>query len=76
MTNRTIPYTSDDLRAIADRLGEITAAIGGEEILADDDWRWGLTVEVYDPEVPETVVGYVKPHPDGWLGFYPTEVTE
>lgn len=75
MTNRTIPYTSDDLRAIADKLDEIITAIGDRDILTDGDWRWGLSVEVFDADLAQTA-GHIKPHPDGWLGFYPTEVSE
>jgi len=74
MTNRAIPYTSDDLRAIADNIDEIVNDLGDLGDLGD--WRWGLTVEIYDPEVPESVVGHIKAHPDGWFGFYPVEATD
>lgn len=71
--NREVPFTSSDLRDVADTLDEITSDIGGDEI-PDGDWRWGLTVDVFDDA--DGVVGQVRPHSDGWLGFYPRAIEQ
>lgn len=72
---RTIPYTSDDLRAIADNVEAVVSALGPEDgFLEDGDWRWGVAVDIFDPE-GEGIVGQVKPVSDGWFGFYPKEAT-
>lgn len=70
---RNIPLTPHDIRDIAIQMEEIEAVIGCSEI-PDDDWRWGLSVEIRDDA--DTIVGHVKTHPDGWFGFYPIEVPE
>lgn len=70
MNNREIPYTSDDLRYIADQMDAVLEVVG--EDLTDDDWRWGLSVDIFDNA--GCLVGQVKPYPDGWLGFYPGTV--
>lgn len=69
---RDIPFTSDDLRRVADQIDTITRAVGDDD-LAVDDWRWGLQVVVLDED--GKAVGQVKPTGDGWLGFYPIGVT-
>lgn len=69
---RTYPYTSDDIRAIADRLDEIIGGLGSPDLEEESDWLWGVTVEVWHED---QVVGHVKAHGDGWMGFYPLAVT-
>ena len=72
---RTIPYTSSDLRGIADKIDEIISVLEPEDgFLEDGDWRWGVGVAVQDPE-SDTIVGEIRPHGDGWLAFYPKEAT-
>lgn len=72
---REIPYTSGDLRGIADTIDEIIAALNpADEYLEEGDWRWGVTVQVVDLE-GEEIVGEVRAHGDGWLAFYPKEAT-
>lgn len=63
-----IPYTSEELRALADRVDEITNGLILQEILEEDDFRWGLTCSVY---LDGYVVGMVASHPDGFFGFFP-----
>ena len=70
---RNWPYTPEDLQAIASRVDEIIAAVAPDNNLPDDDWRWGLNVEVW---IDGFLVGHVKPYGDGYLGFYPLEVPE
>lgn len=70
MSDRRFPYTSDDLRYIADQIDKVLEVVGGE--LSDDDWRWGLAVDILDDMGDR--VGQIKPHGDGWLGFYPRAV--
>lgn len=70
MSDRSIPYTSDDLRYIADQIDKVLEVVGGE--LSDDDWRCGLTVDILDDMGYR--VGQIRPYGDGWLGFYPSEV--
>ena len=70
---RTIPYTSNDLRRIATRIDKVIGAVGDTD-LEDYDWRWGLKVAIFDDD--GQVVGHIKPTDDGWLGFYPVEVSE
>lgn len=65
---RDYPYTADDLRYIADKVEDITDAIGGGD-LTEGDWRWGLSVDVFDDG--DEIAGQVRPHGDGWIGFYP-----
>lgn len=72
---RTIPYASDDLRAIADNIDKVLEALGPDGLLEDGDWRWGVVVDIFDPEDVQ-IVGQVKPTGDGWFGFYPREVTD
>lgn len=74
MNKRSIPYTADDLRTIADKVDEIVAQIG-EGLLEEDDWRWGLIVDVVEPESGE-IVGQIRPWGDGWLAFYPHGVED
>lgn len=69
---RTFPLSAEELRGIADRVEKILTALGGED-LPDDDWRWGVSVEVLDEY--GDVVGYIKPCRDGYLGFHPVEVS-
>ena len=71
--SRAYPMSSSDLREIADRVDEVLTVLGGED-LADGDWRWGLTVDI--PDDAGQIVGQLKPHGDGWIGFYPKEVSE
>lgn len=71
MSDRKIPYTASDLREIADRIDEVTSHIG-ENDLADGDWRWGLAVSIFDDGDDRT--GELRPHGDGWIGFYPIAV--
>ena len=71
MSKRDIPYTSNDLRDIANRIDEIVGALGGGDI-DDGSWIWGLSVDVTDDDGYS--VGLVRPHGDGWLGFYPNAV--
>ena len=63
-----IPFTPDDLRYLADTIDKVFEGVGGED-LELVDWRWGLRVEITDDT--DTRVGEVRPHGDGWLGFYP-----
>lgn len=73
---REVPYSSSDLRDIADRVDKIVTALNpGDDFLPEGDWRWGLTVEVFDPDF-DTSVGQVKAHGDGWLAFYPWGATD
>lgn len=73
---RTIPYTSDDLRGIADKIDEIIKVLETDDAyLGPGDWRWGVTIEVEDPEW-SGVVGEIRPHGDGWLAFYPKEAVD
>lgn len=75
MSNRVYPWTSEDLRRVADKMDVITSEVGKDnEEWPSDDWRYGLSVEVLDDM--DNVIGYVKAYPDGWLGFYPNEVTD
>ena len=72
---RDYPLTSGDLRHIADRVDEILAVVGPKAELADDDWRWGLQVTVWNQDGDEgNIAGVVAPYGDGWLGFYPTGI--
>lgn len=68
---RGVPLSAEELRGIADHVEEILTALGGED-LPDDDWRWGVSVEVRDEH--GYVVGYIKPCNFGYLGFHPAEV--
>lgn len=70
---RYLPYTSDDLRYIADQVDKITETIGTDD-LTDGDWRWGLTVDIYDDD-GETA-GQMSFHGDGWIGFYPKAIAK
>ena len=75
MAERDIPYTASDMREIADQVEKIEAAVMGgldEFPGKNGDWRWGMSVEIYDDM--GYVAGVVKPQPDGWLGFYPKAV--
>lgn len=67
MTNRTIPMDSETLRNIATQLDTISDAIGCD--FDDNDWRWGISVNIFD-DMGNTI-GQVRPHGDGWLGFFP-----
>lgn len=69
--NRIIPFTSSDLREAADRIDEVLAVVGIDE-LPDADWRWGLTVDIFDEG--GDVIGQLRPHGDGWIGFYPKAI--
>lgn len=69
---RDVPFTSSDLREAADRIDEVLTVVGGED-LPDNDWRWGLTVDIFDDA--SEVVGQLRPHGDGWIGFYPKAIT-
>lgn len=72
---RPYPFTSSDLRDIADRVEEIENAFPGEATdIPADSWLWGLSVEVLDEG--DQFVGHVRPYGDGWLGFYPLEVSD
>lgn len=68
---RDIPYTSDDLRYIAEQIENVTDDLPKTD-LEDGDWRWGLTVEIFDDG--GDTVGQLRPHGDGWIGFYPKEI--
>lgn len=74
---RDYPLTSDDLRYLADRTDEILAVVSPEDgELKDGDWRWGLSVTVWNQDGDDgDVGGTVAPHGDGWIGFYPKEIT-
>lgn len=72
MSNRTYPYSADELRGIADKIDEVISALGGDELPAGD-WRWGVTVDIYHEG---GLVGRIKAHGDSWLGFYPQAVSE
>lgn len=63
-----VPYTSSDLREIADRMDEIFEVLSVPEDLEDDSIYWGVSVEVLLDGITE---GELKSHPDGWIGFYP-----
>lgn len=68
---RDVPLTSDDLRHVADRVDEVLKVVG-TDILPDGDWRWGLTVTVWNLDGDdEDIAGVIAPHSDGWIGFYP-----
>ena len=69
---RRWPYMPEDLKALAERVDEIISTIAPDNDLPDDDWRWGVSVEVI---LDDLVAGHVRPHGDGYLGFYPLEVT-
>ena len=73
---RDFPLTSDDLRYLADRTDEILAVVSpvdGE--LPDNDWRWGLSVTVWNQDGDESdVAGVIAPCGDGWIGFYPNSI--
>ena len=74
---RDYPLTSDDLRHLADRVQDVVTAVGRPEDgdLKDGDWRWGLSVTIWNLDGDDSdVAGYVRPHGDGWLGFYPNAV--
>lgn len=74
MKDRTIPWSSDDLRTTADEIDKILSVINPEDgFLEDGDWRWGVTVDVVDDL--DYVIGTLKPTGDGWFGFYPKEAT-
>ena len=68
MTTRIYPLTADDLRDLADELDEVTKSLS-DSLGGVDDWRWGVTVEIKDDS--GHVLGQVRPHADGWFGFYP-----
>lgn len=70
---RDFPLTQSDIRDIADRMDAISADIGGDDI-EDGSWKWGLTVDIFDDA--GDVVGQVRPHYDGWLGFYPRAIEQ
>lgn len=70
---RDVPFTSGDLRDTADRVDEVLAVVGGDDI-PDKDWRWGLTVDIFDDG--GDVVGQLRPHGDGWIGFYPKAIEQ
>lgn len=74
-STQVFPQTSSDLRGIADQVDVIMAVLdpGGLGDLENGDWRWGVSVKVW---YEDSLVGYIKPHSDGWLGFYPLAVTE
>lgn len=69
---RSWPYMPEDLRALAERVDEILFTIAPDNDLPDGDWRWGVSVEVV---LDDLVAGHVRPHGDGYLGFYPLEVS-
>lgn len=72
MEERTYPYTSDDLRYLAAKIDVVLEAVGTHDLETVDDWRWGLTVTIFDDGgIP---VGEIRPYGDGWLGFYPKGV--
>lgn len=73
MRNREIPYTSDDLRYIADQIDKVSDDIGNVADIPDGDWRWGLTVEMTD-DGGETV-GHLRAYGDGWIGYFPLAVS-
>jgi hypothetical protein len=70
---RDFPLTPDDLRAQADRVEEILSVVNtADGDLPENDWRWGLTVTVWNQDGDqEDVAGTIAPCGDGWLGFYP-----
>ena len=70
---RSWPYTAEDLRSIADRVDTVMTALDPQADLPDGDWRWGVTVDIFDDS--GDLAGHVKPYGDGWLGFYPGEVS-
>ena len=64
-----LPYTSADLRLIADRMDEVLNAISEPHAdMLEDDWRWGLQVEIFTEGFRD---GHIRAHSNGWLGFYP-----
>lgn len=75
MKDRTIPWTSADLRTTADEIDKFLAVLNAEdEYLVDGDWRWGVKVAIFDDM--DNVLGVLKPVPDGWFGFYPEEAKD
>lgn len=73
---RTWPYLPDDLRYIADRVEKVLGDVapGGGD-LEDGDWRWGLSVTIWNPDGDEDdIAGTILPYGDGWLGFYPKAI--
>lgn len=75
MKDRTIPWTSEDLRTTADEIDKVLAVLNPEdEYLVDGDWRWGVKVAIFDDM--DNVIGVLKPVPDGWFGFYPKEAND
>lgn len=73
---RFVPLTSDDLRQIAERYDQITSALSVDpfEEIPEGDWMWGLSVTIWDEH--GYVLGHVKPHGDGWFGFYPVGASD
>lgn len=69
---RDYPLTAEDIRHIADRVDEVLAVVGPDGELTDDDWRWGLTVTIWNQDGDQgDVAGVLAPHGDGYFGFYP-----
>lgn len=64
-----IPFSSGDLRYIADQIDEVLNDLKVFEDLPEDDWRWGISVKIRDEMAWD--LGEIRPHVDGWLGFYP-----
>lgn len=72
-SRRPFPFTSSDLRYIADRIEEVENALPEEAgDIPEDSWLWNLSVAILDDG--DSLVGHVRAYGDGWLGFYPLEV--
>ncbi len=73
---RDYPLTSDELRHIADRIDEVLAVVAPESgDLLDGDWRWGLTVKIWNQDGDDDdIAGVIAPYGDGWFGFYPNAI--
>lgn len=72
---RDYPYTSDDLRGIANRMDQIEADIAGGFSIDDmASWKWLLKIDVIEPDGGEPA-GQLRAHGDGWIGFYPRALT-
>lgn len=72
MSEVTLPWTPPDLRDLAGRMEKILEVVGEDIPDEDNDWRWGLEVVLRDSA--GFLQGRIKPHGDGWMGFYPAEV--
>lgn len=73
-----VPFSSDELRTIADYVQIAEENLSGFLNEAGFDLREGINdvrVEIYRPDDDsQEVVGEVRWHPDGWFGYYPKDV--